>query len=140
MTPLTIRITPGGITASRGLSSDRHVVTEYRAAEDAEWALVEALRGIDAFAGPKDNLSMVCESLASYAPDLCDIAGDVSAIRALERAFADRDLTADESQILDRLRCQTENPWIRRRAGQLLVLIGDHRDQHAVCGASEVGG
>jgi len=79
------------------------------------------------------------EFLYDHGRYLCDIAGDVGAIRALENAAMDRDLTDAEFAALNKCR-QSNNLWLHRKAGIILQDIADTANDRAVCDASEVVG
>ena len=95
--------------------------------------IVSMIRALDD-ATDRDDLY---EFLYDHGRYLCDIAGDVGAIRALENAAMDRDLTDAEFAALNKCR-QSNNPWIHRKAGIILQDIADTANDRAVCDASSV--
>lgn len=96
--------------------------------------IVAMIRALDD-ATTRDDLH---ELLYAHGQTLCDIAGDVAAIRALERAAADRDLTEAEDAALHKVR-NHGGTWLRAKAEAILVDIASNPlDDRAVCDASSV--
>lgn len=98
--------------------------------------LVSMIRALDDCT-TRDDLH---EALYNHGRYLCDIAGDVAAIRALERVAADRNLTEAEDAALHKAR-NNGGTWMRAKAGAILCDIANNPlDDRAVCDASEVAG
>lgn len=89
----------------------------------------------DAFAAIFEGLDKVIDSgeLAdelSRHDDFCELVAQVAVVRKLQRELDERTATDADHSVLNALR-RSANPWIRREAGNLLMLIADERDQVA---------